>query len=186
MPNDLVIRTYRLSDQSSWLRCRLLGFFDTDYYDDVWPTRPTYHDPSIQLVAVSGSDVIGILDCEIVDELATIATIVVHPDARGRGIATALFDRTLAGLPDHVRAIDAWTREDSAANTWYRRNGFVEDQRYLHIHKDFDDPAEGFSTPDGLSGPLRAFLHGRIEDEAQLRSRYRRVYVCRRYLRRFD
>ena len=29
------IREYRSADEASWLRCRLLGFFDTAYFDDV-------------------------------------------------------------------------------------------------------------------------------------------------------
>lgn len=47
---------------------------------------------------------------------------------------------------------------------------------------DGDDDA-GFVTPDGLSAPVSAFLHGRIDDEARMRARFRRVYVCRQYLR---
>ena len=82
-----------------------------------------------------------------------------------------------------VRTLDAWTREDAAANRWYQRNGFAETTRYLHVYLgDGDDPSD-FTTPDGLSSPVTVFVHGRIEDEADLRARYRRVYVCRRYAR---
>lgn len=30
------IRDYRDPDEASWLRCRVLGFLDTSYFDDVW------------------------------------------------------------------------------------------------------------------------------------------------------
>jgi ribosomal protein S18 acetylase RimI-like enzyme len=177
------VRPYRSSDQASWLRCRLLGFFDTDYYDDVWTTRPSYDHPSNQLVAVAGDEVLGILDLEIDAARATISTVVVHPEARGRGIATALLRRAIDELPVGVSSLDAWTREDVAANSWYRRSGFVEDHRYLHVYLDSGDPADGFTVPTGLTGPIKAFLHAGIDDEDRLRAEFRRVYSCRRYVR---
>ncbi len=177
------VRAYRPSDQASWLRCRLLGFFDTDYYDDVWTTRPTYDRPSQQWVAIDGADVVGILDVEIDGTHATIETVVVHPEARGRGIGTALLRRAIDELPAEVGSLDAWTREDAAANAWYRRSGFVEDHRYLHVYLDHDDPTDGFTVPTGMAGPMKAFLHAEIGDEDRLRAEFRRVYVCRRYLR---
>ncbi len=35
------IRDYRTSDETSWLRCRVLAFLDTAYYDDVWTAKPS-------------------------------------------------------------------------------------------------------------------------------------------------
>jgi len=35
MNNNLVIRPYTPEDQKKWLRCRLLSFYDSAYYDDV-------------------------------------------------------------------------------------------------------------------------------------------------------
>src|SRR5690606_2343421 len=129
MPAPFTIRPYRGSDRASWLRCRLLGFFDTCYHDDVWTTRPTYHHPSIELVAgAPDQQVVGLIDVEISGAQATIETVAVHPDARRQGIAGALLGRVLAALPPTVRTLNAWTREDVAANFWYRRNGFVEER----------------------------------------------------------
>ena len=82
--------------------------------------------------------------------------------------------------------LDAWTREDIAANSWYRRNGFSERYRYLHVYLGDGDDATGFTTPEGLSAPVSAFVHASIEDEATMRERYRRVYLCRQYLRELD
>lgn len=180
---EFIVRRYRPADLDSWLRCRLLGFFDTDYYDDVWTTRPSYAHPSNQLVAVVGDQVLGILDVVIDGQLATIETVVVHPDARGGGIATALLRRAVDELPAEVSSLDAWTREDEAANCWYRHAGFVEDHRYLHVYLEPGEPADGFTVPTGLSGPVKAFLHAGIDDEDRIRAAFRRVYICRRYVR---
>ena len=48
-----------------------------------------------------------------------------------------------------------------------------------------DDAAAlgGFTTPEGLSVPVKAFLHARLEDETALRRRFRRVHRCHRFVR---
>ncbi|NIK55532.1 hypothetical protein [Kribbella shirazensis] len=107
------IRDYRTTDVASWLRCRLLSFFDTEYYD----------------------------------------------------------------------VLDAWTRGDAAANDWYRRSGFTENYRYLHVYKSSQDGADGFETPDGVNDIVSAFMHAPISAEAGMRERFSRVHVCRQYVR---
>lgn len=175
----ITITTYHPSHETSWLRCRVLGFLDTCYYDDVRPSRPD--DSQIQLVALAGDQVVGILDIEIADSLATIDTIVVHPDHRRSGIADRLLAEGRARLPASVTVLDAWTREDEAALGWYRSRGFVESDHYVHVHKSYDESAEDFTSPDGLSRPVLAFCHAQLADEERLRASYKRVYVCRRF-----
>src|SRR5690606_17814621 len=53
----------------------------------------------------------------------------------------------------------AWTRDDEPALAWYRGRGFTESDHYLHVHKGYDDPVDGFSSPNGLSSPLLSFCH---------------------------
>ncbi|WP_336630800.1 MULTISPECIES: GNAT family N-acetyltransferase [unclassified Microbacterium] len=180
----LAVRPYHPSDERGWVRCRVLSFLDTQYYDDVAPRRRVLTDPSISLVAVGAhSEVVGILDIEIDGSAATIDTIATHPDHQGAGIATALLHDALPRLASaDVLTLDAWTREDAAANRWYRRNGFTEQSPYLHVYA-HDVDGSDFATPDGLSAPVIAFMHGRLEDEVRMRERFRRVYVCRRYVR---
>lgn len=179
------VRPYQSSDERSWLRCRVLSFLDTQYYDDAWPRRPALIEPAIALVVVTPVDeVIGILDIEINANAATIETIATHPDHQGLGVATTLLQEALQLLEQsRILTLDAWTREDAAANRWYRRNGFVENFRYMHVYLGEGDDSEGFRTPDDLSTPIIAFMHGAIADEAELRARYRRSYACRQYLR---
>lgn len=54
--------------------------------------------------------------------------------------------------------------------------------RYLHVHKEWDEDDAGFTAPKGLSAPIRAFSHAELDQEGDLRSRFRRVYECRQYV----
>jgi ribosomal protein S18 acetylase RimI-like enzyme len=147
--------------------------------------RPEFALPSIRLVADGDGAVVGLIDIEIDDTNATIDCIGVHPDHQRNGWATLLLDGVLRRLPDTVRSLDAWTRETPSANAWYLAVGFEERYRYVHVYHepdDPDDPINGFASPAGVSAPVRAFAHAPIEMEDQLRERFRRVYVCRRYV----
>lgn len=182
--SSLEVRPYLDADEDSWLQCRLLSFFKIQYYDDVVIERPTYTSPSIQLVATTDNQVIGLIDIEASDEAATIEVVAVHPMHSRRGVATSLLDRALPQLDAwDVRTLDAWTREDEPANRWYRSQHFTEQYRYLHVHKEWDDDDTGFTAPKGLFAPIRAFSHAELDRKADLRGRFRRVYECRQYVR---
>lgn len=183
-----------VADRRGWLQCRLLSFFDSSYFDDV-KTEPTaFRGDAIRLVAapdVARQLVIGVIDVEIEQTeiavgggaVATIDTIAVLPDAQQQGIASELLRAALHRLPAKVTHIDAWTRDDAAANAWYEANDFVAEQHYLHVYKGGNDGDAGFETPDGLSRPVIAFMHAPLEREAEMRARFKRVHVCRRYVR---
>lgn len=176
------VRPYLPSDERAWLRCRVLAFLQTNYYDDVRQSRPLDDDLAIALVAIAGGELVGLIDITIDGDAATIDCIAVDPDSQRSGIGSALLVAARDRLPDSIRTLDAWTREDEAANAWYRSRGFTENQRYLHVYKCWDEPSDGFTSPEGLSAPVIAFAHARIEREAELRARFRRVYICRQYL----
>ncbi len=190
------IRRYTPADEPSWLRCRALSFLDTEYFDDVKQTKTTF-DEGIELVAVvdrpdslttpDHEQVIGVIDVELWKDddgtsLATIDTIAVHPDHRRSGAADALLGAALAQLPEHVATLDAWTRDDEAANGWYVRNGFHVSDEYLHVYADAEE-AQGFTSPEKLSRPVKAFCHAKLSDEAELRNEYARVHRCKQYVR---
>jgi len=186
-PEMLTFRPYLDDDADSWLRCRVLSFLYTDYYDDVLPKRPTYLREAICLVAHDGDRVVGLIDTEIADTSATIGGVAVHPDAARRGIGSALLAQTIETLRDReVHTLDAWTREDTVANAWYRASGFVENFRYVQVLKESQDSDSGFESPPRLSRPVRAFAHAPLDMETELRARYQRVYVCRQYVRLLD
>ncbi|WP_062214147.1 GNAT family N-acetyltransferase [Streptomyces sp. NBRC 109706] len=61
------VRAYRPADEPSWLRCRVLSFLDTPYYDNVLTAKPATPAPGFSLVAVdeerpAGDAVVGCLD----------------------------------------------------------------------------------------------------------------------------
>ncbi|MGW6280416.1 GNAT family N-acetyltransferase [Kribbella sp. NPDC055071] len=175
------IRDYRDADAPSWLRCRLLSFFATEYYDDVVVDRRVFENPAHRLVAVDNGTVVGLMDVELFTDRATIDVLAVHPDHQRSGLGTQLLAAVLPRL--QVGVLDAWTRGDASANAWYQRSGFTENFRYLHVYKSWQDDADGFETPEGLGKPVTAFMHAPIELEASLRSRFSRVHVCRQYVR---
>lgn len=177
------IREYRPEDEAQWLECRLLSFFHTDYYDDVKTAKTALPDPQMCFVAEEDGRLLGLIDVEVDGAGATIDSIAVHPGARRRGIAGALLDHAIERLPADVLTLDAWTRENTEANAWYQRSGFAENHRYLHVYKGWEESADGYETPPGLSRPVMAFMHADIEHEAAMRENHSRVYVCRQYLR---
>ena len=86
-------------------------------------------------------------------------------------------------LPAAAIELDAWTRDDRAANAWYQANHFTAEQHYLHVYKSCDDSADH----DWLDSPrlrvIGVFMHASVADEDEMRRRFRRVHVCRRYVR---
>lgn len=178
------IRRYDAADEPDWLRCRLLSFFESSYYDDVHTSKTVFSHPAVELVAHDRDGLlVGVLDIEIADDAATIDVIAVMPEGQGRGVATALLEAALPVLPRTVTTLDARTREDLSANRWYERRGFTVEHRYLHVYAGEGDSLDGFETPPELSTPVSAFLHARIEHAVEVRARFRRVHECRRYVR---
>ena len=186
----LSLRAYAPADEQSWLRCRALSFLETQYYDDVKTAKPRFDDAAVEFVAVADDGtVVGVLDVEVDGDLATIDTLAVHPDHARGGVASALLERALPLVRQAgATTLDAWTREDEAACAWYERWGFTEEYRYVHAYKLHDEPGDGFAVPGGPADApgetlVTAHWHAGIEEEAELRARFRRVHVCRRYVR---
>ena len=185
IPTNVDIRALTESDAVGWVRCRALSFLGSAYFDDVRQAPTTFENPAIRLVAISNPPmdaVVGLIDVELVDQLATIDSIAVHPDHQGSGIATALLAGVRAELPPHITELDAWTREDPPANAWYQAMGFAAEQHYLHVYKTWDSETdEELAAPAGLR-IVGAFMHASLDDEDDLRRRFNRVHVCRRYV----
>lgn len=89
------IREYRPEDEEGWLRCRVLAFLHSAYYDNVLREKERYRYPAIELVAELDGTIVGLIDleCEAPGTVcsdrpglaAMIWHLAVHPDCRGRG-----------------------------------------------------------------------------------------------------
>ena len=177
------VRDFHAGDERSWLRCRVLGFLDTAYFDDVWPVKPPAAGPDLVAVAADGT-VAGILIATVAGSTATVDTVVVHPDHRRRGIGRALLDTVTARLrAAGVTDLHAWTRDDPGTLAWYRGCGFAEDGHYLHVYAEAAEMERAAVTARPGWKPMAAFLHGKVTDERWARERFRRVHVCRRFTR---
>lgn len=182
------VRDYEPADEEAWLRCRVLSFLHTAYFDDVQPAHPSPPSPGFGLVAVKGDDLVGIIDVSISvsEQLATIDTVAVHPDSQHRGVGTALLSEARAKASRAgATTLDAWTRDDEATLRWYRSQGFVESDHYLHVYANYytatGEPGRAIElTRLGLQ-PISLFSHATMDAEQDLRRSFARVHVCRRF-----
>lgn len=148
------ISDYQPGDETSWLRCRVLGFLDTSYFDDVVVRKPRHR---VELVAVSDGEVLGVCDVSVAGDAATIETIAVPPDHRRNGIAHRLANTAGDRARDlGATSLDAWTREDPPALAWYRAAGFHHNYRYLHVYASSPKRCPRQSPPPRRSCPAAA------------------------------
>ena len=186
--SPFTIRSYQTGDEQQWLRCRVLAFLHTAFYDDVLREKPRYDNRSIELVAVD-HDVLGFLDIELEAVPGTICAglaglggmiwnLGVHPDHRRRAIARHLLDEgTRRARSMGMTALQAWTRDDAAARAWYEAAGFRRVFSYWHVYLD----SAPLATPIPGLHPVQTFAHYVGPDIDAVRPHCRRVHECARY-----
>jgi ribosomal protein S18 acetylase RimI-like enzyme len=184
----IVVRDFRPEDEEGWVRCRVLSFLHTAYFDAVEQHHEPSKSPSYSLVAENGSEMLGVLEATVEDELATMDTIAVHPDHQHRGVGTALLrEAERRALLAGARTIDAWTRDDETTLRWYRSRGFAESDLYLHVYanrySEAGEPKRAIESAKLGLRPVIVFSHADLNQEANLRSSFERVHVCRRFAR---
>ncbi|MEU4196677.1 GNAT family N-acetyltransferase [Kribbella sp. NPDC026611] len=180
---DWIVRDYVPADETSWLRCRVLAFLDTNYYDDVVTAKPS-RAPGLELVAVADDQVIGLLDASLTGTEATIETIAIHPDHRRLGIGRRLVTEICTRLQSQgATQLDAWTRDDKPTLAWYESQGFTQEFRYLHVYASTPgEAALAFNSPLNLR-PRTGFFHGTVDHEDDVRRQFTRVHSCRRFVK---
>ena len=57
----MIIRHYTENDEQGWLRCRVLSFLNTAYFDNVLKEKEVYKNPAIELVAIVDDQVVGLM-----------------------------------------------------------------------------------------------------------------------------
>ena len=138
------IRKYKDTDKNSWIRCRVISFMDSSYYDDVQNFREKYENPSVKLVAIDNNNVVGFLDVEYENEPGDVCYfkgqkggVIWHlgvlPEYRNQKIATMLWNKAKEMLiNESVKRIEVWTQDDKPATKWYVKQGFQMKEAYLN------------------------------------------------------
>ncbi len=184
------IREYKKTDEKEWLKCRLLSFFDSSYYDDVVRSKDEYSTNDINLVAVEGDSVIGFIDIEIerkANEMCTgegevggvIWNLGVLPEYRNKNIASKLLDIALEIAKEkNIKRLQAWTQDDIAANKWYKKRGFEYIQGYLNV---FGSVKLSSDLVGEILGVRSVNFEAKLERKEELQKKFDRVHEVRLY-----
>lgn len=184
------IRFYRKEDERGWVRCRVLSFLDTAYFDNVLKEKERYENPSIELVAVEEGQIVGLLDIEYEVEEKTVCTkgagfggmiwhIAVHPDFRRQGIATQLLkEAEVIAKIKGLSRLEAWTRDDDWVNKWYVKNGFKNVDSYLQVFMDSDELVGTMKSNLTHFQPIQAFAHYLGDETEKIKKQFKRTHEC--------
>ena len=190
MLKDLIIRSYNSSDEEGWLKCRLVSFYSSAYYDDVYTKKPVFNNSSLELVAELNGKIIGILDLENDSEDgiicycksgvgAMIWTIAVLPDCRRYGIASKLVLKAKEwSKVNDVNFIEAWTRDDKWVLDWYESLDFEKFHSYWHIYFKGDNAKSFFGSNDKDISPQSVFAHSNKNPKTLDQNKIDRFYTC--------
>lgn len=142
----MIIRAYKDSDEIGWLRCRVLSFLHTAYFDNVLNKKKSYENPAIELVAELNGQIVGLIDVEYEKEEKTVCSrgeglggmiwhIAVHPDYYRQGIGEKLLHAAeKQAINIGLNRFEAWTRDDPCVRNWYEKMLFLNVHSYYHIY----------------------------------------------------
>jgi GNAT superfamily N-acetyltransferase len=187
----MIIRTYQPEDEKGWVRCRVLSFLDTAYFDNVLREKEQYENQAIELVAEVDGMIAGLLDLEYEEEERTVCSrgtglggmiwhIAVHPDYQRSGIGSALLEEAARlARKQGLNRMEAWTRDDRWVRDWYESNCFVQKESYLHVYLEGDTELKG-AVSAGLKDlyAVQVFAHYTGEDTAMIKNSFKRVHEC--------
>ena len=193
MLKDLIIRPYNLSDEENWLKCRLVSFHDSAYYDDVYTKKPIFDNSSLELVAEIDGKIVGVLDLEKDNKDGTICycksglgamvwTIAVLPDYRRFRIASQLILKAVDwARSKDIDFIEAWTRDDKWVLNWYESVGFSRFHSYWHIYFKGDNAKSLFRSNDKDIALQSVFAHSDKNPKTLDQNKIDRFYKCSGY-----
>ncbi|MDQ0157435.1 GNAT family N-acetyltransferase [Robertmurraya andreesenii] len=193
------IRAYRSEDEIGWVRCRVLSFLDTAYYDNVLKEKEKYDNPAIELVAIEDDQVVGLIDIEYEVVERTVCSrgvglggmiwhIAVHPDHRRKGIGSQLlYEAEKIAKEKGLNRLEAWTRDDQWVNNWYKNNRFEQVESYLQVFMDGEDELKEIMMSE-ISGlyPIQAYAHYVGEDKETIKKKFKRVHECICFEKKFE
>lgn len=167
----MLIRNYKKEDEQGWLRCRVLAFLNTAYYDNVLNKKEIYERPSIELVAEIDGIIVGLIDVEYEVEEGTVCSrgnglggmiwhIAVHPDYARKGIGENLLkaaEKRAIGL--NLNRFEAWTRDDEWVQNWYKKMEFNQVESYYHLYLEGNEMNNRIATNVSNLFPISSFAH---------------------------
>lgn len=211
------IKNYEPKHEKSWVYCKALVYLFSDFWDDDSREKDDfsdYYEDSIELIALDGETVVGLLDIGIYDKeasraypyyscdkLAYFANLAVHPDYQNQGIANKLFEKAeKLLLSKKVQGLSIFTRGDANANYLYQKWGaelIAKDWLVVGLpktlHQDFtfkvlkDDQRLKFETTDGeLPYYQREGVYIVSQEEALAAFEAEAIYEERTYLKRYE
>lgn len=189
------IRQYEPNDEIGWVRCRVLSFLDTAYFDNVLTEKETYQNPSIELVAVEDGQIVGLLDIEYDNSENVVCTrseglggmiwhIATHPDYQRRGIGRKLLEEAERTAKEKgLVYLEAWTRDDEWVNEWYQKNGFKKVSSYLHVILEGKEVEDVITVEKPSFKVMQAFAHYSGDEKDNIKSKFNRVHECNCYIK---
>jgi len=191
--DDLLIRSYQPSDELQWVRCRVLAFLDSAYYDNVLRAKEKYQNLAIELICQINGQIVGLIDVEYETVVGSVCSnndnlngmiwhLAVLPEFRKRGIAGRLLQHAIALVKNQgVTRLEAWTRDDQFVLDWYHRQGFAKKQTYLHVFTE-NDECDLICDPKIRQLYLcGAFAHYIGDQPETIKKQFARVHECSMY-----
>lgn len=184
------IRQYNAADEVGWLRCRVLSFLDTAYFDNVLREKETYENPAIELVAEEEGHIVGLIDIEYEVKERTVCSrgegrggmiwhVAVHPDHRRKGIGEQLLrEAEKLAVAKGLNRLEAWTRDDAWVNNWYEKNSFQKVDSYMHVYMEGKECKDTLTSHSPDLVPIQAFAHYVGKDNDEVRKKFNRVHEC--------
>lgn len=142
--SEFTILPYQPIFETSWVRCKALAYLHSQFIDQMSQEKDVYSEENdgyketIELVAVLGDKVVGLMDIGIYSQARTrndiyvkdayqgsyMDAVAIHPDYQKLGIAQSLLDQSIQILKSKdVHYLTIFTRDDFAANQFYKKNG---------------------------------------------------------------
>jgi len=192
----LTIRPYRESDERGWLRCSVLSFLETAYFDSVFRHKPRYDHPAIELVAERDGAIVGLIDVECEETPGAVCTVcaqddptmrggmiwhlAVHPDLQRGGIGGQLLrEAQRRAVECGIDCFEAWTRDDAGTLRWYEAHGFEWVTSYLHVYlQGKEEVQQAIQSSMPQLNPVQVFAHYAGADREAMRAQFDRVHDC--------
>lgn len=184
----MIIRDYEPKDEIGWVRCRVLAFIETAYFDNVLKRKESYENPTIELVAEMEGQIVGLIDVEYEKEERTVCSrgeglggmiwhIAVHPDFSRLGIGKQLLDTAVnKAKAIGLNRLEAWTRDDLWVQNWYEKMHFKNVDFYYHIYFEGDEMNHQIKSETPKLYLVNTFAHYVGDDIEQFNNK--RIHQC--------